>query len=219
MVVRDEGALRVFYLSLALIIMGVGFLKPNVSTIVGRLYAENDPRRDSGFSLFVAGINLGGLFASIVCGYLGETYGWKYGFGAAGIGMLLGLAQFLWGRKYLRGIAEPPEPLSRSREWTIYALAIARPAAGGLADGRGDLDPASAPTPSAGPTTSSSWPWPASSGRCGTACAATTPRQAAARLRAVAAGVRADRPGGDLAVVSATACSTSSSRKRRWRWC
>src|SRR5688572_16741037 len=124
-VVRDEGALRVFYLSLSLIIMGVGFLKPNVSTIVGRLYAPNDPRRDSGFSLFVAGINLGGLFASIVCGYLGQTYGWKYGFGAAGIGMLLGLAQFLWGRKYLRGIAEPPRPLSRSREWTIYALAIA----------------------------------------------------------------------------------------------
>ena len=124
-VVRDEGALRVFYLSLSLIIMGVGFLKPNVSTIVGRLYPENDPRRDSGFSLFVAGINLGGLFASIVCGYLGQTYGWSYGFGAAGIGMMLGLAQFLWGRKYLRGIAEPPRPLSRSREWTIYALAIA----------------------------------------------------------------------------------------------
>lgn len=123
-IVRDEGALRVFYLSLALIIMGVGFLKPNVSTIVGKLYAPNDPRRDSGFSLFVAGINLGGLFASIVCGYLGQAYGWKYGFGAAGIGMLLGLAQFLWGRKYLRGIAEPPAPLSRSREWTIYLLAI-----------------------------------------------------------------------------------------------
>ena len=67
--------------------MGVGFLKPNVSTIVGRLYPENDPRRDSGFSLFVAGINLGALFASIVCGYLGQTYGWRFGFGAAGIGM------------------------------------------------------------------------------------------------------------------------------------
>ncbi|GAB3357138.1 peptide MFS transporter [Lysobacter tyrosinilyticus] len=122
--VRDEGALRAFYMSLALIIMGVGFLKPNVSTIVGKLYAENDPRRDSGFSLFVAGINLGGLFASIVCGYLGKAYGWKYGFGAAGIGMLLGLAQFLWGRKYLRDIAEPPKPLSRKREWTIYVLGV-----------------------------------------------------------------------------------------------
>ncbi|WP_460758711.1 peptide MFS transporter [Lysobacter fragariae] len=124
-VTRDEGALRAFYLSLALIIMGVGFLKPNVSTIVGRLYAEGDPRRDSGFSLFVAGINLGGLFASIVCGYLGKAYGWKYGFGAAGIGMLLGLAQFLWGRKYLRDIGDPPKPLARGREWSIYALGVA----------------------------------------------------------------------------------------------
>jgi POT family proton-dependent oligopeptide transporter len=123
-VTRDEGALKVFYLSLALIIMGVGFLKPNVSTIVGRLYEENDPRRDSGFSLFVAGINLGALFASIVCGYLGQKYGWRYGFGAAGIGMVLGLGQFLWGRKYLRGVAEPPQPLSRSREWSIYGLAV-----------------------------------------------------------------------------------------------
>lgn len=123
-IIRDETALSAFYFSLALIIVGVGFLKPNVSTIVGKLYPANDPRRDSGFSLFVAGINLGGLFASIVCGYLGKAYGWKYGFGAAGIGMLLGLAQFLWGRKYLRGIAEPPAPLSRKREWTIYALAI-----------------------------------------------------------------------------------------------
>jgi POT family proton-dependent oligopeptide transporter len=123
-VVRDEGALKIFYLSLSLIIMGVGFLKPNVSTIVGRLYPENDPRRDSGFSLFVAGINLGALFASIVCGYLGQQYGWKYGFGAAGIGMLLGLGQFLWGRKYLRGVAEPPQALGRGREWSIYALAL-----------------------------------------------------------------------------------------------
>ncbi|QNP41113.1 peptide MFS transporter [Lysobacter solisilvae (ex Woo and Kim 2020)] len=123
-VVRDEGALRIFYLSLALIIMGVGFLKPNVSTIVGQLYAENDPRRDSGFSLFVAGINLGALFASIVCGYLGQTLGWRYGFGAAGIGMLLGLAQFIWGRKYLRGVGEPPAPLPQPREWSIYGGAL-----------------------------------------------------------------------------------------------
>ncbi len=113
--VRDESALRIFYLSLALIIMGVGFLKPNISTIVGRLYAQGDPRRDSGFSLFYAGINLGALFASIVCGYLGLKVGWGWGFGAAGIGMLLGLAQFLWGQKYLRGHAEPPDP-SRLRE-------------------------------------------------------------------------------------------------------
>ena len=122
---RDEGALRIFYLSLALIIVGVGFLKPNISTIVGKLYTQDDPRRDSGFSLFYAGINLGALFASIVCGYLGQTYGWRYGFGAAGIGMLLGLGQFLWGQKYLHGHAEPPAPLARSAEWRIYALGFA----------------------------------------------------------------------------------------------
>jgi proton-dependent oligopeptide transporter, POT family len=131
-VVRDESTLRITYLSLALIIMGVGFLKPNISTIVGRLYAENDPRRDSGFSLFYAGINLGALFASLVCGYLGETLGWKYGFGAAGVGMLLGLALFLWGQKYLHGHAEPPAPASLRervagvpREWLIYLGAVA----------------------------------------------------------------------------------------------
>ncbi len=130
-VLRDEAALRYTYLSLALIIMGVGFLKPNISTIVGRLYAENDPRRDSGFSLFYAGINLGALFASLVCGYLGETYGWRYGFGAAGIGMLLGLALFLWGQRYLHGHAEPSAPetlrervLGVPREALIYAGAV-----------------------------------------------------------------------------------------------
>ena len=109
-VVRDEGALQVFYLSLALIIMGVGFLKPNISTIVGKLYAEDDPRRDSGFTLFYAGINVGGLFAGLICAFLGETYGWKYGFGAAGVGMLAGLGMFLWGQRYLHGHAEPRDP-------------------------------------------------------------------------------------------------------------
>jgi POT family proton-dependent oligopeptide transporter len=126
-VVRDEGALQVFYLSLALIIMGVGFLKPNISTIVGKLYAADDPRRDSGFTLFYAGINVGGLFAGLICAFLGETYGWKYGFGAAGVGMLAGLAMFLWGQKYLHGHAEPRDPAALrtrvgglSREWWIY---------------------------------------------------------------------------------------------------
>ena len=126
-VVRDGFALQVFYLSLALIIMGVGFLKPNISTIVGKLYAESDPRRDGGFTLFYAGINVGALFASLICAFLGETYGWKYGFGAAGIGMLAGLAMFLWGQKYLQGHAEPNDPAKLkervgplSREWLIY---------------------------------------------------------------------------------------------------
>jgi POT family proton-dependent oligopeptide transporter len=125
---RDEGALQVFYFSLALIIGGVGFLKPNISTIVGKLYPQNDPRRDGGFTIFYAGINVGALFASLICGYLGETFGWKYGFGAAGIGMLLGLTVFLTGQKYLHGHAEPkkPELLQEkvfgplTREWVIY---------------------------------------------------------------------------------------------------
>lgn len=126
-VTRDEGALQVFYLSLALIIMGVGFLKPNISTIVGQLYPENDPRRDSGFTLFYAGINVGALFASLICAFLGERYGWKYGFGAAGIGMVAGLIMFLWGQRYLYGLAEPRDPAKLrervgglSREWWIY---------------------------------------------------------------------------------------------------
>lgn len=130
--VRDEGALQVFYGSLALIIMGVGFLKPNISTIVGKLYAEDDPRRDSGFTLFYAGINVGGLFAGLICAFLGETYGWRYGFGAAGIGMLAGLAMFLWGQKYLHGHAEPRDPAKLrervaglAREWWIYVCAFA----------------------------------------------------------------------------------------------
>ncbi|MFG6108473.1 peptide MFS transporter [Stenotrophomonas nematodicola] len=130
-VVRDDAALGITYLSLALIIMGVGFLKPNISTIVGKLYPENDPRRDSGFSLFYAGINLGALFASLVCGFLGEAYGWKYGFGAAGIGMVIGLGMFLWGQKYLQGHAEPTDRvalrqrvLGLRREWLIYAVAV-----------------------------------------------------------------------------------------------
>jgi POT family proton-dependent oligopeptide transporter len=109
-IVRDDGALHIFYLSLALIIVGVGFLKPNISTIVGNLYPENDPRRESGFTLFYAGINLGAFIASLVCGWLGETYGWKYGFGAAGIGMVLGLITFALGQKYLHGHAEPKDP-------------------------------------------------------------------------------------------------------------
>ncbi|MEV8520106.1 peptide MFS transporter [Dyella marensis] len=134
---RDLFALSVFYLSLALIISGVGFLKPNISTVVGKLYAEGDPRLDSGFTLFYAGINVGALFSALICGYLGERYGWSYGFGAAGIGMLAGLAVFLTGQKYLQGHAEPPDPEALRRrlfgpltvEWTIYlCAALALPA-------------------------------------------------------------------------------------------
>lgn len=130
-VVRDAGALEVFYLSLALIIVGVGFLKPNISTIVGRLYGDADPRRDSGFTVFYMGINVGAVAASLICGWLGETFGWGYGFGAAGVGMLLGLLVFVTGQKHFHGRAESPVPQALaervagvSREWWIYVAGL-----------------------------------------------------------------------------------------------
>ncbi len=107
--VQDAAALQVFYFSLALIVMGVGFLKPNISTVVGKLYGVDDPRRDSGFTIFYMGINLGAFTATLVCGWLGEVYGWSWGFGAAGIGMLLGLILFLWGQRFLEGHGEAPD--------------------------------------------------------------------------------------------------------------
>ena len=103
-----ENSEQIFYLSLALIVSGVGYLKPNISTMVGALYEEGDSRRDSGFTIFYMGINIGAFTATLLCGYLGEEIGWAYGFGAAGIGMLFGLMIFLWGQKYLSGLAEPP---------------------------------------------------------------------------------------------------------------
>jgi len=102
--------LSIFFFSLALIITGVGFLKANISTIVGALYGPNDPRRDGGFSIFYMGINLGSLIATGLVGYVGETYGWNWGFSLAGVGMLFGLVVFLAGQKLLDGRADPPNP-------------------------------------------------------------------------------------------------------------
>ena len=84
-----------FFLALAFIIVGNGFFKPNISTFVGTLYKDGDPRKDSGFTIFYMGINIGGFISPLLCGWLGETYGWHYGFGLAGIGMLTGLL-FFW---------------------------------------------------------------------------------------------------------------------------
>lgn len=106
----EQMYLNILYLSLALLIAGVGFLKANISTIVGSLYGFGDSRRDSGFTIFYMGINLGSFLASIACGYLGIVHGWKYGFGLAGIGMLLGLVIFLSCQSWLEGKAEPPHP-------------------------------------------------------------------------------------------------------------
>ncbi|WP_417455769.1 peptide MFS transporter [Kordiimonas sp.] len=127
-VVRNDFYLNLFFLALALIIAGVGFLKANISTIVGALYGPNDPRRDGGFSIFYMGINVGSLLSTALVGYVGETYGWNYGFGLAGIGMLFGLLVFLWGQRLLDGRAEPPNPpelkekspIGLNKEYTIY---------------------------------------------------------------------------------------------------
>src|SRR3954469_12092963 len=100
--------LQVFYLALALLICGNGFFKPNISSIVGRLYGPDDPRRDSAFTIFYMGINLGGLLSPLACGYLGERFGWHWGVGLAGIGMLAGLIVFVRAQPLLRGIADPP---------------------------------------------------------------------------------------------------------------
>lgn len=128
---QDTAALNVFYLALTFIVAGVGFLKPNISVIVGKLYPENDPRRDSGFTLFYMGINVGSLIATLACGWLGETYGWNYGFGLAGIGMILGLITFLYGQRYLQDYAESPcvdwlnsRIAGLKREWLIYLATL-----------------------------------------------------------------------------------------------
>ena len=84
-----------FFTALALLIAGNGFFKPNISTIVGSLYARESIKRDGGFTIFYMGINLGAMMSPLLCGYIGETYGWHYGFGLATIGMLTGLAVFV----------------------------------------------------------------------------------------------------------------------------
>lgn len=130
--VQDHTGIQIFYFSMSLIIMGVGFMKPNISAIVGRLYAPGDKRRDAGFTIFYMGINLGSFSATLLCGWLGETLGWRYGFGVAGIGMLLGLITFIRGQAVLEGKAEPanPEWLQQKKlagipnEWLLYTAAI-----------------------------------------------------------------------------------------------
>ena len=130
---RAQWGVNVFYLALSLIIMGVGFLKPNISGIVGQLYNREDPARDSGFTLYYYGVNLGAFWAAVLCGYLGQNVGWWAGFGLAGVGMAAGLIVFILGKPLLQGKGEPPDPvlLSKpfigplSREWVIYLCGLA----------------------------------------------------------------------------------------------
>lgn len=95
-----------FYTAITLIVLGVGALKANISTMVGQLYKQGDVRRDKGFTIFYMGINLGSALSALIVGYIGQKYGWHYGFGLAGIGMLFGQIQFIWGGKYLIGIGD-----------------------------------------------------------------------------------------------------------------
>ncbi|NOX95631.1 MAG: peptide MFS transporter [Alphaproteobacteria bacterium] len=129
---REELYVNILYLALALIIAGVGFLKANISTIVGALYGLEDTRRDSGFTLFYMGINLGSFLSTISVGIIGIVYGWNWGFGLAGIGMLAGLITFLVFQPWLEGRADPPsmEKLKQkvlgpiNVEWACYLAGV-----------------------------------------------------------------------------------------------
>ena len=125
-------AMNAFWLALAFIIVGTGFLKANISAIVGQLYPRDDIRRDPAYTIFYMGINVGGMLGPIICGILGETVGWSWGFGAAAVGMLAGIVVFVLGKPLLLGRGEPIEPEKLkapvigpvSREWSIYILSV-----------------------------------------------------------------------------------------------
>ncbi|KAA3615233.1 MAG: MFS transporter [Calditrichaeota bacterium] len=124
-----------FYTGLALIVMGVGGLKPNISTMVGGLYKEGDLMRDKGFTIFYIGINIGAATAPLLVGYIGETIGWHIGFSLAGFGMILGQAVYIWGQKYLKGVgnviastsksgAKSHAPLTKIEKDRVFVLLI-----------------------------------------------------------------------------------------------
>ncbi len=122
---QADPAINVFWLALSLIIVGSGFLKANISVIVGQLYRMTDPRRDAAYTIFYMGVNVGAAMGTILVGYLGETIGWSWGFGLAGIGMVLGLIIFSLGKPALRGNGEAPSPLTRGREMMLYGIGLA----------------------------------------------------------------------------------------------
>ena len=119
-----------FYGGLFLVIIGTGLLKPNVSTMVGDLYTKVDKRREGGFSIFYMGINVGAFIAPLICGYLGQKVDWHYGFGAAAVGMFLGLVQYKMTEKHLGEIGLPSnkaldnQALSNARQQLFMGLGI-----------------------------------------------------------------------------------------------
>lgn len=129
---QSDPTINIFWAALSFIIVGSGFLKANISVIVGQLYPRTDVRRDGAYTIFYMGINVGAFVGTLVAGYLGETYGWSFGFGAAGFGMLLGLVVFMWGKPLLMGKGESPDPVKLSApvagiklEWLLYGLSVA----------------------------------------------------------------------------------------------
>ncbi len=125
-----------FFFGLILIVVGTGLLKPNISAIVGQLYHDNDTRRDSGFSLFYMGINFGALGGPMICGYLGERVNWHLGFSVAGLGMFLGLVQFIRGSRYMGDAGLKPatshDPAAAARDRRILNAGIVVTLLGGL---------------------------------------------------------------------------------------
>ena len=120
------GTVATFYLGLCLIVIGTGLLKPNVSAMVADLYPEGGNRRDAGFSIFYSGINVGAMIGPLVCGFLGEKVNWHLGFGAAGIGMVLGLIQYQLGGKYLgqAGLRRKADVTAAGDRTAIRRLAV-----------------------------------------------------------------------------------------------
>lgn len=130
--------LSIFYVALGFIILGNGFFKPNMTSIIGRLYGQGDPRRDGGYTLFYMSVNIGAFITPLVCGYLGEKVGWGWGFAAAGVGMIIGTLIYLWGQdKYLGDIGKCPyrkqptascpggeEPLTKEEKQRILVIFV-----------------------------------------------------------------------------------------------
>ncbi len=127
----NDPTVNIFWLALALIIVGSGFLKANISVMVGQLYPRTDIRRDSAYTIFYMGINLGAAAGVLIAAYIGETVSWAWGFGLAGFGMLLGLLVFVLGKPLLRGNGESPVPAKLKEkiaginfEWMLYAVGL-----------------------------------------------------------------------------------------------
>ncbi|NQZ87030.1 MAG: MFS transporter [Colwellia sp.] len=118
-----------FFIGLIVVILGTGLLKPNIGAMVGQLYSDEDVRRDSGYAIYYMGINLGSVFGYLICGYLMENVGWHWAFGAAAVGMALGLIQYKMTAPKLQGVGEKPvSPMSAKAQktsWTIIGVVLA----------------------------------------------------------------------------------------------